>query len=99
MPRPTKYPKELLDRGVRLVLESERPISQIAAELGLPSETLRRKVRQVEIDTGQRPGTSSAESEELRKLRKENAELRRANEILRSASLFFARELDPDRPK
>jgi transposase len=56
-------------------------------------------VRRAEIDTGRRQGFTSEEREEIRKLRKENSELRRANEILRSASLFFARELDPDRPK
>jgi transposase len=63
-------------------------------------ETLRRRVRQAEADMGKRTDLlSTAEREEIRQLRKENYELRRANEILKSASLFFARELDPDRPK
>jgi transposase len=99
MPRPRKYPQELIDRGIRLVFESGRPIAHVAADLGLPPETLRKRVRQAEVDEGRRQGLSSDEREEIRKLRKEVSELRRANEILRSASLFFARELDPDRPK
>jgi transposase len=99
MSRPRKYPPELIDRGIRLVFESGRPIAHVAAELGLPAETLRKRVRQAEVDEGRRQGLSTAEREEIKKLRRENAELRRSNEILRSASLFFARELDPDRPK
>ena len=99
MPRPRKYPQELIDRGIRLVFESGRPIAHVAADLGLPPETLRKRVRQAEIDQGRRQGLTSEEREGIRKLCSENAELRRANEILRSASLFFARELDPDRPK
>ena|SRR5947207_3900681 len=99
MPRPRKYPEELIERGIRLVFESGRPIAHVARDLGLPPETLRKKVRQAEVDTGRREGLSREEREEIRKLRKENFELRRANEILKSASLFFARELDPDRPK
>lgn len=99
MSRPRKYPQELIDRGIRMVFESGRPVAHVAADLGLPSETLRKKVRQAEVDEGRRQGLTSVEREEVRKLRKEVAELRRANEILRSASLFFARELDPDRPK
>jgi transposase len=99
MPRSRKYPQELLERGTRLVFESGRPIAHVAADLGIPSETLRKYVRRVEVDTGRREGVTSEEREEIRKLRKENFELRRANEILKSASLFFARELDPDRPK
>jgi transposase len=99
MPRSRKYPQELIDRGIRLVFESGRPIAHVAADLGLPPETLRKRVRQAEVDQGRRQGLTSGEREEIRKLRSENAELRRANEILRSASLFFARELDPDRPK
>jgi len=89
----------LIDRGIRLVFESGRPIAHVAADLGLPPETLRKRVRQAEIDQGRRQGLTSEEREEVRRLRKENAELRRANEILRSASLFFARELDPDRTR
>jgi transposase len=100
MARPKRYPEELIQRGVRIALESERPIAHIAADLGIGSETLRKRVRQAEADSGARPGLlSSSEREEIRRLRKENYELRRANEILKSASVFFAKELDPDRPK
>ena len=98
MPRGRKYPQELIDRGVRLVFESGRPIARVAADLGIP-EALRKRVRQAEIDTGRREGLTSQEHEEIKKLRRENFELRRANEILKSASVFFAKELDPDRPK
>jgi len=99
MPRARKYPVELLDRGARLVFESGRPISHVAADLGIKSETLRRHVRQLEVDEGRREGVSSEEREEIKRLKRENYELRRANEILKSASVFFAKELDPDRPK
>lgn len=100
MPRPRKYPSELLDRGARLVFESGRPIAHVARDLGVPSETLRKHVRQVEADEGLRPDLpSSQEREEIKQLRRENFELRRANEILKSASVFFAKELDADRPK
>lgn len=100
MPRPRKYPEELLDRGVRLVFESERPIAQVARDLGIHPEALRKRVRQAEADAGQRTNLlTSKEREEIKKLRRENYELRRANEILKSASVFFAKELDPDRPK
>lgn len=82
------------------MLESGRPIAHIAAELGLPSETLRKRVRQVEADQGLRPDMPSmVEREQIKELKRENAELRRANEILRAASLFFAGELDESRPK
>lgn len=100
MPRPRKYPPELIERGVRLALESERPIVHVAADLGIHPETLRKRVRQAEADSGKRGDLlSSEEREEIRKLRKEVAQLRRANEILKSASVFFAKELDPDRTK
>ncbi len=100
MPRPRKYPPELLDRGARLVFESGRPIAHVARDLGVPSETLRKHVRQVEADEGLRPDLpTAAEREEIKQLRRENFELRRANEILKSASVFFAKELDADRPK
>jgi transposase len=100
MSRPRKYPEELIERGVRLVIESGRPVAHIAKDLGLPSETLRKRVRQAEADGGLRPDLpSSEEREEIKKLRKEVAELRRANEILKAASVFFATELDADRPR
>jgi len=100
MSRPKKYPDELVARGVRLALESGRPIAHVAADLGMHPETLRKRVRQAEADSGARPELlNSQEREEIRELRKENYELRRANEILKSASVFFAKELDPDRPR
>jgi transposase len=89
-----------MDRGVRLVFESQRPIAQVAADLGVHPEALRKHVRQAEADSGKRSDLlSTNEREEIRKLRKENYELRRANEILKSASVFFAKELDTDRTK
>ncbi len=100
MPRARKYPVELLERGTRLVFESGRPIAHVAADLGVPSETLRKYVRQVEANEGRRTDLmSSEEREEIRKLRREVFELRRANEILKAASVFFAGELDPHRPR
>lgn len=94
MARPRKYPRELVDRGVRLALESGRPIAHVAADLGLNAEVLRKRVRQAEADQGLRKDMLTSEGrEEIRRLRKENFELRRANEILKSASVFFAREL------
>ena len=69
-------------------------------DLGLPSETLRKRVRQAEADGGLRPDLpTSEEREEIKQLKRENFELRRANEILKAASVFFATELDADRPK
>src|SRR4029078_10501249 len=98
MQRWRKYPVGLLEPPTRLVFESGRPIAHVAADLGLPSETLRKYVRQVEADEGRRPDLpSSEEREELRELRREVFELRRANEILKAASVFFAGELDPHR--
>jgi transposase len=89
-----------LDRGARLVFESQRPIAHVARDLGLPSETLRKYVRRVEVDEGLRPDLpTSEEREEIKRLRKEVYELRRANEILKAASVFCATELDADRPK
>jgi len=100
MPRPKKYPDELMDRGVRLVLESKRPIARVAADLGVGAEALGKRVRRAEADAGTRPALlSSEEREEIRKLRREVSELRRANEILKSASVFFAKELDQDRTR
>jgi transposase len=100
MPRARKYPLELVARGVRLALESERPIAHVADDLGIARETLRKAVRQAEADSGKRGDLlTSEEREEIKKLRRENYELRRANKILKSASVFFAKELDPDRTK
>ncbi len=100
MPRRQKYPEELYQRGVRLVLESGRPISHIARDIGLPAETLRKRVRRVEADEGLRPDLPSTEErEQIKALRKEVFELRRANEILKAASVFFATELDADRTR
>jgi len=90
MARPKKYPDELIARGVRLALESGRPVAHVAADLGIHAETLRKKVRQAQADSGARADLpTSSEREEIRKLRAENFELRRANEILKSASVFF----------
>ena len=104
MARPSKYPRELRERAVRAVAESVaqgehasefEAIRTIAGQLGIGSaETLRKWVRQAEVDGGQRPGKTSEELAEIRELKKEVAELRRANQILKSASAFFAAELD-----
>jgi transposase len=100
MARPRKYPEELLERGVRLVFESGRPIAHVAKDLGVSSEVLRKRVRQAQADDGSRPDLpSTAEREEIKKLRREVYELRRANEILKSASVYFAKELDADRSR
>ena len=73
MARPKKYPDELVARSVRLALESGRPIAHVAADLGMHPETLRKKVRQAQADSGARPDLpSTAEREEIRKLRAEN---------------------------
>ena len=100
MPRPRKYPQEMIDRGVRLAIESGRPVAHVARDIGLPAEALRKRVRQAEADQGLRPELpSSEEREEIKQLKREVAELRKANEILRAASVFFATELDGGRTK
>ena len=100
--QPQNYPAELRERAVPMVAEM-RPnyltewatINSVAKKLGIgTAETLRKWVRQAEIDAGTRPGVTSEESAELRRLRAEVRELRRANEILKAASAFFAAELD-----
>jgi transposase len=98
----SNYPPELRERAVRMVAEvkADYPsewaaIAAVAAKLGIGStETLRKWVRRAEVDSGERPGLSTAERTEIRELKREVAELRRANEILKSASAFFAAELD-----
>lgn len=98
MARPRKYPDELRERAVRFYFESNRPIAHVAQDLGIHKEALRQWVRQAEADGGRRRDLlTSAEREELKKLRKEVSELRRANAILKDASVYFAQELDPTR--
>jgi transposase len=100
MPRPKKYPDELRERSVRLVFESGRPIAHVARDLGIHSESLRKWVRQAEADAGERADLlTSSERERLKALERELRELRKANEILKAASVFFAKELDPPRPR
>jgi transposase len=98
MGAPRKYSEELRERAVRLVFESKRPIAHVARDLGVHKESLRHWVRRAEADSGRRRDLlTSEEREELKRLRKENAELKRANVILKDASVFFATELDPTR--
>ena len=94
-----KYPVELRERAVRLYFESGRPIAHVARDLGIHREALRQWVRQAEADLTPRPSRvlPSEVQEELQRLRKENAELKRANAILKDASVYFATELDPTR--
>jgi transposase len=105
MKRPGKYPAEIRERAVRLVQEhaGEYPsqwaaITSIAAKCGITPETLRKWVRRAEVDAGARPGVTTEERQRLAALERENRELRRANEILKAAAAFFARELDPRLP-
>ena len=102
MSRTSRFSPEVRERAVRLVQEHapEHPsqwaaICSIAGKLGCTRETLRRWVRQAERNAGQRPGLSTAEEQRVKALERENRELRRANEILRKASAYFAQaELD-----
>jgi len=101
MTRRSRYPQEVRERAVRMVFEhqDEHPsqwaaITSIAAKFGVSSETLRKWVRRAEVDEGSRPGLTTEERERLKGLEREVRELRRANEILKSASAFFAAELD-----
>jgi transposase len=92
MARPKNYPQEPIERGVRLALESERPIARIAADLGMHPDTLRKHVRQAEADSGKRPDLMTGqEREEIRRLRKETTSCDCANEVLESASVFSPR--------
>ena len=100
--RSSNYPKELRERAVRMVAEIRSEyssewaaIESVASKLGIGSaQTVHNWVRKAQVDAGQRPGVTSEESAELRKLKAEIRELRRANEILKAASAFFAAELD-----
>lgn len=101
MPQPNKYPPEFRERAVRMVAESGEPgaIASVARKLGVNRETVRYWVRNLPADKGGRNPLGSEQLEELKALRRENAELRRANEILKAASAYFARELDHPRPR
>ena len=102
-----RYPLELRERAVRMVLEQTDEhghrevgvVSRTARQLGVGVESLRVWIRQAEIDRGRRPGTTTEDQRRIAELERENRELRRANEILKSASAFFARELDPRSPR
>jgi transposase len=101
MPRQGKYPDELRERAVRMVLDHEgeygsqwEAICSVAEKLGPKAETVRLWVRQAERDQGRRPGATRDELAELKRLKRENAELRRANDILKAAAHFFGAELD-----
>ena len=108
MPAPRKYNDEMRDHAVRLVMDmvndEELQLSVSAActrvgeHLGINRDTLRGWVKQVQVDGGARPGTSSDRAR-MARLEKENRELRRANAILKTASAFFAAELDRPQPR
>ena len=99
--RPGRYPAEMRERAVRMVLEHQHEygsqweaISSVAEKLGPTPETVRKWVRRAETDSGSRAGLTSDERSEMKALRRENAELRRAIELLKAASAFFGAELD-----
>jgi len=101
-----RYPPEMRERAIRMVREpiaesGERvgAVTRVARQLGIGPESLRNWVKQAEIDGAKRPGTTTAEQRRIAELERENRELRRPNEILKAASAFFARELDPRLPK
>lgn len=86
------YPPEFRAEAVKLARSSEKPISQLARDLGVCAETLRNWTKQQQIDTGKRDGVTTDEREELRRLRRENKILREEREVLRKAAAFFATE-------
>jgi transposase len=100
------YPAELRERAVAMVFElraesggARGSIARVGQRLGINTETLRNWVEKAEIDSGQRPGTASDDKKRIAELEREVRELRRANEILKAASAYFARELDPRLPR
>ncbi len=100
MPAPKRYPDEVREGAVRMVFEireqtgqQQGAIARVADRLSINRETLRNWVRRAEVGGGKRPGTSSVDSQRIAELERENRELRRANEILKAAASFFAREL------
>src|SRR4051794_3390339 len=97
MAAPRKYPDELRERATRLAVDAWRDpatrsgaLARVGEQLGINPETLRNWVIQAEIDEGARPGTTTDEAARIAELERENRELRRANEILKTASAFFA---------
>ena len=101
MPRRSPYPPEVRERAVKMFVEHrhEYPsewaaMTSVATKLGMTAETLRSWVRRAQVDGGRRPGLSTDERQRMKELEREVKELRRANEILKAASVFFATELD-----
>jgi len=101
-----KYPDELRERAVKMVLEVREQdgsghgeIARVGRQLGVHPEALRSWLKQAEIDGGTRPGTTTDDKRRIAELEREVRELRRANEILKAASAYFARELDPRLPR
>jgi transposase len=101
-----KYPDELRERAVKMVFEiRERDgkghgeLARVGRQLGVHPEALRSWVKQAEIDGGERSGTTTGDNQRIAELEREVRELRRANEILKAASAYFARELDPRLPR
>ena len=105
-PSQKRYPPELKERAVRMARDAIAEqggepfgvVTRIARQLGVGPESLRTWLKQAEVDSGQRPGTSSADARRIAELEREVRDLRRANDILKAASIFFATELD-GRPK
>ena len=101
-----RYPAELRERAVRMVLEAQEQdptdrgvVNRIAQKLGVGPQSLRNWVDREKVDTGRKPGTTSADAARIKDLERENKELRRTNEILKAASSFFAQEADSHRRK
>ena len=100
------HPAELRERAVKMVFElraetgnARGSIARVGERLGINTETLRNWVQKAEVDSGQRPGTTTEDKKRIAELERENRELRRANEILKAASAYFARELGPRHPR
>ena len=101
MSRPSRYSPEQRAKAVRMVAEATpnypsqwAAIKSVADKIGASAETVRKWVRRAEVDGGQRPGLTSDEADQIKRLKREVAELRRANEILKAAAAFFGAELD-----